>query len=338
VKEKLMDFLKMRKKRTVSLSELEQLASGTLDYYSFASCVMQLEAEGIIEKVKSHGENGKNPSLSYTYRVNKSLLKQDLQEKIKEARLIVHPSIYLEGYFHLPEEQWKQDYPMIVKINEYLKKHSFPAEQVPAPERSFEMVGDEKWITEGGGKELLERIRIWKLLKIVPVSDPLMFAVNPLMIQNTSHKHLIVENKTTYQGLLPTLTETSFTTLIYGSGKKIIKSIEQFDYQLPLQSCQHHFYYFGDLDHEGINIWYLLSKKIQVLPAIPFYEACLSQPYVFGKQNQRKNDEAMNEFLSYFPKVQQAQITSMLQNGGYYPQEIIKTNELQHIWRNASWK
>jgi hypothetical protein len=54
VKEILMDFLKMRKKRTVSLSELEQLASGTLDYYNFACCVMQLEAEGIIEKVKSH--------------------------------------------------------------------------------------------------------------------------------------------------------------------------------------------------------------------------------------------------------------------------------------------
>ena len=164
-----------------------------------------------------------------------------------------------------------------------------------------------------------------------------MFAINPLTTQETHHKHLIVENKTTYQGLLPALQESHFTTLIYGSGKKIIKSMEQFSYQIPL-SGTHEFFYFGDLDHEGISICYSLSKKISVKPALPFYTHCFNKKYVYGKQYQRPNEEALNAFLPYLPESHQIHLKDLLNDGGYYPQEIIKTNELQQIWRDSSWK
>lgn len=338
MEEQLISFLKSQKNRTILLSELESQVNGDVNYSSFAHILLELEEKGVLTRVKSHGENGKSPSLSFTYRINKNVLKQPLHEKIKVARLHLHPSIDLEAYFHLPEEQWEKDLSFIQKVNQYIERNGYPTEQVPAPERSFELVKDEKWITDGGGQEILERIQVWDKLMIMPVSDPLMFALNPSSLQKDTFLHLIVENKTTYQGLLPALQNSAFTTLIYGSGKKIIKSIEHFDFQLPLPSNRHQFYYFGDLDHEGILIWYLLSKKIIVSPALPFYEACLSKPYANGKQNQRSNEESLKSFLPYFKKEDQKRLIQMLQNGGYYPQEIIKTGELQQIWRNPSWK
>lgn len=337
MEEYYISLFKTKKNRTIALEELESHVSGDMDYKSFAETILALENKGVLTRVKKHGDNGKNPSLAYTYRINKSVLKQDLQQQIKTARLHLHPSIILEDYFHLPEEKWENDYLFIQKVNEYILQHGFPTDPVPAPERSFELVDDEKWITEGGGHEILQRIQVWDKLLILPVSDPLMFAVNSECMQQNIHFHLIVENKTTYQGLLPALQSSGFTTLIYGSGKKIVKSIEHFDYQLLMPSKRNQFYYFGDLDYEGIFIWYLLSKKINVFPALPFYVECLRRPYAFGKENQSTHDEALTAFLPYFQQEEQEQIQKMLQNGGYYPQEIIKTHELQHIWRNTSW-
>lgn len=337
MEERFILFLKSRKNRTILLSELEQQVSGNIDYMSFASVILHLEEMNILTRVKAHGENNKFPSLALTYRVNKSNLKQQLYEKLKDARFRLHPSINIEAYFQLPEERWDLDEPFIYKINQYIMKNGFPIEEVPAPERSFELVEDEKWITEGGGHELLERIHLWEHFKIIPVSDPLMFALNLEAIKQEKQLHLIVENKTTYQGLLPALQGGLFSTLIYGCGKKIVKSIEQFNYQLPLITTKHHFYYFGDLDYEGILIWHLLSKKIPVTPALPFYEACLRKPYAFGKQNQRPNEEALTAFLTFLQKDDQENLLEMFSSGGYYPQEIIKTNELQHIWRSAVW-
>src|SRR5699024_7116807 len=115
------------------------------------------------------------------------------------------------------------------------------------------------------------------------------------------HLHLIVENKTTYQALLPVLTQTEFSTLIYGSGYKIVKSIENVDHQLPLQGKQR-FYYFGDLDRAGITIWNNLNHRKPAVPAYPFYHACLQKTAVPGKTNQRPDPKALQAFFPFFPE------------------------------------
>jgi len=124
--------------------------------------------------------------------------------------------------------------------------------------------------------------------KIVPVSDPLMLAVNPKVLQERTQYHLIVENKTTYQALLPTLRETGFSSLIYGSGNKIVKSIEQFEWQLPMDEAEHTIYYFGDIDRSGFTIWHSLTKRRRVLPAVPFYEGVLDERAVCWQDESAK--------------------------------------------------
>ncbi|WP_100402899.1 Wadjet anti-phage system protein JetD domain-containing protein [Bacillus sp. FJAT-42315] len=336
--EKIYKQLSTYSKRTVSLNELEQLLNDYFDTYeAFSDTILKLESEGVLEMVKSKGRTGRVPSLALQYRINKSLLVADYHKELQRYRYILHPAINLDEYYRKDSSIWAQDLAYIQKVDTYIKQYSFPTEPVPAPERSFEVVGDEKWIVEKGGKELLERIGVFERLHIIPVSEPLMFAINPTNIQSNRQLHLIVENKTTYQGLLPALTETEFSTLIYGSGKTVIKSIEQFSIQYPV-NADHHFFYFGDIDREGLKIWHSLSKKQTAIPALPFYRACLEKVSVKGKGYQSENIQAQEAFLGFFSRQEQERVRTLLAKGEYYPQETLKTKELQKIWRESDWR
>lgn len=198
-------------KRTIGLATLEAIVGKFFSTYEeYAQCILKLENEGILEMVKAKGRTTRNPSLAFQYRINKSLIQTSFHQEIQIYRNKFHPSINLDEYYKKDPETWQKDLPYLQKIDEYIKTYGFPNDMVPAPERSFELVQDEKWLTEKGGKDLLERIGLFSSFNIIPVSDPFMFAMNPNHLLNETQYHLIVENKTTYQGLLPALTSTIF--------------------------------------------------------------------------------------------------------------------------------
>lgn len=324
-------------KKLITLTELEQLMSPFVESYQhFADKVLKLEKETILTIVKAKGRTSRTPSIAHQYRINKSALVDSYHIQLQQYRLKLHATINIDAYFSKDPAIWKVDLPYIKMIDHYIRQFSFPSQEVPAPERSFEIVGDEKWIVEKGGKELLERLNVWVRFKIIPVSDPLMFAVNPSRMGETRQLHLIVENKTTYQALSLMIENSSFATLIYGCGKKVIKSIEQFSNQYPTRA-NHHFFYFGDIDKEGIAIWHSLTKKIPVQLALPFYRACLKKTAVKGKEYQRDHQVALNYFLESFSNSERELIKIILLKEMYYPQEILKTDELQQIWREEPW-
>ncbi|WP_141604547.1 Wadjet anti-phage system protein JetD domain-containing protein [Terrilactibacillus laevilacticus] len=325
------------KKKTITLLELEHLLNPFFPTYeAFSETILQFEEREILVMVKAKGRTDRSPSLAFQYRINKSLLMRDFHKELQIYRGKLHPSINIDEYYRMDPSIWKKHLPFILKVDQFIKQNSFPTEYVPAPERSYELVGDEKWIIEKGGKEILERIGLFHLLNIIPVSEPLMFAINPKKINARKQYHLIVENKTTYQGLLQILRETKFSTLIYGRGKAIIKSIEQFSIQYPVVA-HHDFFYFGDLDKEGIWIWHALNNKQPVRLAMPFYFACLKKEPAVGKAYQREHGDSMKAFLLKFPLVEQEVIRNMLASGKYWPQETLKTRELQQVWRESDW-
>lgn len=305
-------------------------------YEELSTTILKLEDELIIQAVKSAGRTIRQPSIAYRYRIDKVKLQTDFREQLHRYNERFHNAIRLDRYYSLLQNVLEKDLPFIEHIHSYLVEKGLPNEPVPAPERSVELVGDEKWIDEGGGRETLERIGLWNKMKIIPVSDPLMMAVNPEVLHNRQQYHLIVENKTTYQALLPVLTDTVFSTLIYGAGNKIVKSIEQFDWQLPVKDASHDIYYFGDVDRSGIMIWHLLNEKRCAYPALPFYEACLKKEAFSGKINQKMDKEAIQAFITTLPSM--GEIKGLLEIGFYYPQEILKSDELALIWREWSWR
>lgn len=326
------------RKKTISIDELEGLLPLRLTYEQFAELILQLENETILQMIKSRGRNTRKPSLAHSYRINKHALQQDHYKQLQSYRFIYHNLIRLDAYFSLPQTVWGHDKPYLDKINAFIHEHGLPTEYAAAPERSFQLVGNEKWIDEQQGKSLLQRIQLWELMKIIPVIDPLMFAINPAQLTLSSQLHLIVENKTTYHALLPKLTKSNIATLIYGAGMQIEKTIENFHLQYPFPKVNHSFLYFGDIDYAGIAIWHRLSEKIPVQLAEPFYLNCLQKKAVYGKENQLRQDEALQHFVSYFSHSIQQKITETLANKAYFPQEILRTEELQEILLQTDWQ
>ena len=123
-------------------------------------------------------------------------------------------------------------------------------------------------------------------------------------------------------------------TLIYGAGKGIIRSFQDFSLcaEPYMKEKDNKIYYFGDLDYEGILIYENLYQA---------YEAeCIIEPFVEGylkmlqradeigvhqmpmmKEGQNKNIGVI--FKQYLGEKQFAQIHRLLEQGRYIPQEIL---------------
>jgi len=340
MQDKFFIFIKNYKSIEISLSDLEGQADAEAAYTSFSQTVQQLMEEGYLVPIKKHGYNTKEPPLPLTYRIQKSLFTQPLKQEIQSYQLLSHQSIVLDHYFKSSESKWRRDLPYIHKVNEFLKNHGILHEEASAPERSYQIMGDEKWIDEKGGKKFLEDISVWQLMKISSVPDPLMLAINPERFLHSSKSyHLIVENKATYYALLPVLSELNYTTLVYGAGWKIVSGIENHLRQIGYssKSSANVYHYFGDLDHEGISIWNVLYEKMGAVPAASLYQSMLLKSYGKGKETQRVNVEALAHFLLFFPEHDQAVITRLLAQGFYIPQEALSIEALRnHVREQAT--
>jgi len=336
MKDVIVKYLKSYKNQNITLSDLENLFSGNISYTSFATVVKELIKEGILTEKNPENNNNKEIPLAFKFGINRFEIKKDFIQNIKDASFCMVDSIDLQLYFKLSEETWNKELPYIKKVNEYILLKKLPLDYATAQERSFHIVGDEKWIDEKGGRKILERINIWDKLKIASTNDPLMMAVNPAQFLKSEYCHLIVENKTTFLALMEVLKDTKFTSLIFGSGWKIVSNIVMLESQLGLKGT-HKLYYFGDLDYEGISIWNSLNQKISAELAINFYSELLKKPYSIGKETQQKNEIALKNFIKYFNSDEQANIIKLLEKGAYLPQEGLGKDELQNIWRSAVW-
>lgn len=333
----MKDYLLKHKNKKISLSQLERALS-KVEYQKFAELILKLERQQILYRVHKSGENQRTPRLANSYTINKPQLLYNLRATIARAQKKLELSMDLDIYLNKSIERWKVDLPYLEQLNTYIARHGFPKHRALVNQRSYEIFKNEKFISEEGGKALLEGVKVWDDLRIWPVVNPVSFALNPHTKAQAEHIHLIVESKEVYYSLIPLLENSQFTSILYGDGKSILSTIDIFPQQLPLPNAKHMFYYFGNLDYSGIEIWYLLSQKISIRPATEFYEACLKQSMSLGKTYQRKNKVAMDAFLKYFSGENQQAIKRIFEYGGYFPQEKLKINELERIWHEVDWE
>lgn len=337
IRQQLLNYIQDYKKSTILFEELVASMNGhAISYPSFADAVLQLEEMQILVAVKIHGRNGKKPELAYQYKIRRQYMRQEHLRRIQQYSSSFHSSINVDWYYGQPAEMWQQDLPYIERIHQSLVEHGLPVSEVPAPERSYQLTGDEKWISDGGGKAVLERLGLWNKMLIIPVSDPLMWALNSsLEMSQPRQAHLIVENKTTFQALLTSLPTLPYSTLIFGSGWKVIGNLEMFNLQYPVSDVEHTFYYFGDLDWEGIRIWHALHSRHSVKLAVDFYLACLEHRAVPGKLGQMRNNSDLYACRAFLPEAAGERLTQILHTGQYIPQEVLAREQLLAIGRRG---
>jgi hypothetical protein len=338
MKERFLTYFKAYGKKIISLTELEKICPAPYSYEEFCDVIQSFVKAGILTGYGAKHSSYREAVLCPKYRLNLSQLIRDDREKLQREMIQMQVShlLDLSYYFKVSWIEWKNDKPLLKKIADYLKLYGFPCDEATDQERSYQIFGDEKVLLQGG-MALLEKLHLEEKMRITNCPDPLMTAINPTVILNNKHRHLVVENKAVYYALLPLLPETKFTSLTFGGGWKIIGNLFVLPRQLGLVGQQHSFYYFGDLDLEGIAIWYGLQAKLPVQLAMSFYRELFNMDCLFGKIEQTVNCQALDAFCEAWDELDARRIRRMLlRDHTYYPQECLTKEQMVLCWRKLT--
>jgi len=323
------------------------------DYEEYYHIVIELVSNNMIAPVKSSGSNGMRPPLHKRYAIIKSEF--NYNELIPEIRLL-HGKLNIEGYLTY-HEKYRNHKHWLSYLDYFLKNNPQSLETpLSINERSFQIFKKEKALKDD--KELAAVINfnpgIREALNYYYAPEP-FFTYN-ISRWEAEDKYeprkekqklniLIVENKDTWYTLRSRLSPCRnciagihFDSLIYGEGKKISRkndSLTEFDAGF-FKNAETNYYYFGDLDYEGVGIVYDLIRTnpmLQIQLMKPLYIAMLkaSENIPLPVTKEKQNKKAAGWFISLFGQEHQSIIIDILENGKYIPQEILNNGDFAEM-------
>lgn len=323
----------LRMKR-ISLEELlkSHIRNSYEQQYQF---VINLLEQKKIKPVRSSGTNGKSPALYRSYWIIEA--KKDYSALEEELKYRLHPMISVDYYLsHL--ENYEKDREFVLLLNHYLRNNlKMLSYQESVNERSFEIWNREKFLTKEQGKRILKCCNLnMEELNVYNTAEPLSYYSHTRL---TPQSLLILENKDTFYSMRRHLLEgkskifgEEIGTLIYGAGKRILKSFEDFDFCVEpyMAEIENRILYFGDLDYEGIGIYEKLANSYRsrwkILPFVQAYEKMLEkaeQTAGLPETKEKQNRNISEHFFSYFSIEKEKQMKEILEKEKYIPQEIL---------------
>jgi hypothetical protein len=335
-----MKDIRSLNKKKIALSEIEEFYKYD-EYKTLYKEVIKLIDTGVIKPVKSSGHNGKSPALPLSYKVQ--MEDEDNTALFDEIKFKLSTK-FDTGYYMRNIDKYKYDRQYILALNDYLANQTDKIKnRISINERSFEIWGREKFLGLEGGMKILNNLKFDnEYLNYYLTQEPLSYYSHQ---KTTPQNILIIENKDTFFSMRRHLLNGNknifgieISTLIYGSGKGIIKSFKDFEvcaenYFLDKSNA---FLYFGDLDYEGIVIYESLSRmygeKYWIMPFINGYNAMVDKYKSSGimelpamKDGQNKNTS--NSFFEHFERGFIDTVSGFLNCGRYIPQEILSIGD-----------
>lgn len=322
--------------KRISLEEL--LKSYSSESYSEQyRYVIDLLEQKRIKPVKSSGGNGKRPALHRAYWVMEP--EKDYGQWEEELKYQIHPMISVDYYLaHL--ENYERDRGYVLLLDKYLRDSR---ERLACPEsvneRSFEIWQREKFLSREQGKRILKCCGLGlEDLNVYETAEPLAYYSRT---RKTPQNFLILENKDTFYSMRRHLLMgrekifgVEIGTLIYGAGKRILKSFGDFNFCVEpyMMEQGNHIYYFGDLDYEGIGIYEHVAEAFrehwEIVPFVPAYGMMLAKAEEMASLPGTKDGQNRNiseHFFSYFSQEQIGKMREILEDEKYIPQEILSS-------------
>ena len=317
--------------KRISLEELLKSHVGE-SYGRQYQFVMKWLEQGKIKPVKASGTNGKSPALYRAYWLVEE--KKDYSVLEEELKYRLHPMISVDYYLsHL--EVYEKDREFVLALDGYLRCCK------SMNERSFEIWNREKFLVKEQGKRILKCCGMQaEDLNVYGTAEPLAYYSHN---RQTPQNLLVLENKDTFYSMRRHLLEgkgrilkKEISTLIYGAGKRILKSFEDFDFCIEPYMAEpgNNIYYFGDLDYEGIGIYEKLAETFQerweILPFVPAYVKMIEKAggaAALPDTKERQNRNITGYFFSYFTEGQVTKMNEVLGQGKYIPQEILNISD-----------
>ena len=233
------------------------------------------------------------------------------------------------------------------KLIEYLKHSASDKDITPVGinERSLMIFGDEKYMASKEGRKLTNRVlKKYNInrsyLKIYKTDEPFIFIRTDKDIQDA----VIVENKDTFGTFRKRLLDgdmilgRKFGALIYGEGRKIQSSFKYIRKEegKELDNIEN-FYYFGDIDSEGIDIFNKLKARYPEYQIKAFSEAYRFL-YINKDKMRRKNKSRTQKIffwdvkkLETFTDKECNEIRNFCNEGMIIPQEVLNQSVLKDM-------
>ena len=322
----------MRKRK--SLEELlgERINAPYSEQYAY---IMSLLESKKFKPVLAAGKNGKKPPLYAAYWEEEE--QQDYSALLPELLYSMEPKIDI-SYYQQNLATYAEEREDVLQLNEFFRQHAaLLATQVSYNERSFQIWAREKFLLKGAGRKILKHCGL-ELSDLNCYSTAEPFAYFSLT-RAVPQKLLIIENKDTFFSLRRFLlagNERLFgekiSTLIYGAGKRVISSFQEFAASAEpyMLDKANELLYFGDLDYEGIGIYENLaasfSQQGEIKPFKSAYLAMLAKREAYKKLPVTKEDQnrqLKGSFFTYFTAEEAEAMQKILQQDLYIPQEIL---------------
>ncbi|BCN31347.1 Wadjet anti-phage system protein JetD domain-containing protein [Anaeromicropila herbilytica] len=337
------------RKRKVNLEELYDYYNVS-EYTKLADRIKEDLEQNRIAPVIASKQNGKRPALYFKYYILEEVQEniEENTELIEELKFQIDPSLRID-YYMKNLDKYIEDRKAVLLLNEFLMRgKQLLSTPISLNERSYQIWKREKYLDKGGaGGRILKNLGLTLLdLNIYLTTEPLAYySHNRLVPQNV----LIVENKDTFYSMRKHLLEghdeicgTSIGTLIYGGGKKIQKSFQDFSFCVEpyINDSRNRVLYFGDIDYEGINIfesfYHAFTGEVEIEPFVNAYVKMLEKEekdvevdnLPDTKEGQKPNGAIWEEhFLQVFPQELRVKIKDILEERVYIPQECLNITD-----------
>ncbi|MGM0603682.1 MAG: Wadjet anti-phage system protein JetD domain-containing protein [Bacillota bacterium] len=309
-------------------------------YQTLYMLLKKLEAEGKVREIKSSDFNQRQPQLKKRW----SLVKQEPEGWSDKDIVKLSRQLDLSYYLKRPSEQTLELKQKLFNLAEFLKNRR-EREWASREERSLELFGGEKYLSRAEGKRLLSSLNLSLAdLKAQQYNHLFVYwTVDPNEIKNI----LIMENHSAFIGAKRALGAginifaKNFDTVIYGQGKKIIRSFSFLkellspglrNNQRPEVIERLNIYYAGDLDPEGLAIYTSLKDKypeFEIKLLGEYYQLLFKESDMFYPCQKRhnKNMDVLNKVIIEFNKQGFLEMTEEVkriwENDLRLPQEIV---------------
>ena len=315
------------------------------DYLLFHHAIEEMIESGLLSPVKASGSNGRIPPLFNKYRIITP--REDYAEYMENIRRI-NPLLNISAYLKRPE-LYKKHLDIVEGLSQYLwHEAELLKEPMSRKERSFSIWGREKLLDEHFSL-VREALRFNGLEE-----DFLNFYDTPEPFFEYVHNHspemsiLILENKDTWFSFRKymqatgknVIAGTAVDLLLYGEGNKITKKGALEDYARGMLHSREgqtlDFLYFGDLDREGIRLFFRTREanpNLSIQPFSPLYLLMLelAQGRIMPESPDKRELPADVDNFAALLGCQSAGIGDLLDAGRYIPQEIINYQVLAGI-------
>lgn len=318
-------------------TELQQVIREA-DYPLFHQAVEKLVSDGILAAVKSSELNGRLPPLFNKYRIVKP--GEDFTGYIEFIRQL-NPALNISGYLKRPE-LYKKHREIVEGLSRYLwYSAKLLEEPMSRKERSFSVWGREKLLDNRFAlvREVLRYNGLGEdFLNYYDTPEPFFEYVHARPEHMTV---LILENKDTWFTFRKLMQDTGknmvagtpVDVLLYGEGNKISKRGALEEYSAGMLGGKRgqagRFLYFGDLDLEGIRLFFRsrgANPRLDIKPFSGLYTIMLELAEgveLPESPDERELEAPLAEFTSMLGLGGTGVLTAFLGKGRYIPQEIV---------------